>query len=81
MSLPSSSDHRCVVIRVACEGQWVGNRGGFGPSTGHRMDNREPQSCFKRLNRVRCCNNNKFTPFHFASSFGPLLEYSIQVSF
>ena len=40
---------RCVVIRVACEGRWVGNRGGFGPSTlgtGHRMDNREPQSCF-----------------------------------
>ena len=68
LSLPSSCNHRCVVIRVTCEGWWVEDRGRLGPltpGTGHRMDNREPQSRFLRVNRARHCNNNKFTFFPF----------------
>ena len=43
-------------------------RGGLGPSTlgtGHRMDNREPQSRFQRANRARRRNNNTRIPLPF----------------
>ena len=71
-SLPSSCDHRCVVIRVACKGQL----GRLGPSTldtGIEWITESPRAVFKGLIGLGAATTTLVLFFHFASPSGIML--------